>query len=82
MSCSTVSKGRACTGSELTRLWCEMEVVEGYKVALQQAGQQAQIHAVSKLSLQLRHLQVDLVQMLVHEGYQGLLHYLQSTYCI
>lgn len=50
------------------RLGSEVEVVERDKVALEQPGEQAQVHAVSKLRVQIRHLQVDLVKMLVDEG--------------
>ena len=50
-----------------------MEVIERYKVSIQQTTQQTQIHPISELRVQVSHLQVDLVQLLVDEGDQRLL---------
>ena len=46
---------------------CEMEAVEGDKVALQQPYKEHEVDAVVELRLKLRHLQVHLVQVSVHE---------------
>merc|ERR1719237_734517 len=66
----------------IERLRCEVEVIEGDKVTLQQAGKQAEINPVRELGLQLGHLQVDLVEVLVHKSHQALLHHLQLVRCV
>ncbi len=54
-----------------------MEVVERDEVPLQQPHEQGEVDAVGELGLQVVHVQVDLAQVLVGEGHQGLLHHLQ-----
>ena len=53
-----------------------MEVEERDEVSLQQPGEEAEIHAVGELRVQIVDLEVDLVQMLVHECHEGFLHHL------
>ena len=53
-----------------------MEVEERYEVPLKQPRKEAEVHAVRELRVQIVHLEVDLVQVLVHERYEGFLHHL------
>ncbi len=55
----------------------EVEVVERDEVPLQQPHEQGEVDAVGELGLQVVDVQVDLAQVLVGEGHQGLLHHLQ-----
>ena len=54
----------------------KMEVEERYEVPLKQPRKEAEVHAVRELRVQIVHLEVDLVQVLVHERYEGFLHHL------
>lgn len=49
-----------------------MEVEKGDEVALQQAHEEDEVNAVTKLVLDVCHLQVYFVQVLVHKGKQAL----------
>ena len=50
-----------------------MEVIERYKVTIQKAAEKTKIDTIRKLRVQVIHLKVDLVEMLVDKGHQGLL---------
>lgn len=56
----------------LPYLGCEVEVVEGHKVTLQEPHQETQVHPVIEVILQVHHIQVDLIELLVDEGDEGL----------
>ena len=51
-----------------------MEVEERDEVPLKQPDQEAEIHTVRELRVQIVDLEVDLVQMLVHERHERFLH--------
>ena len=53
-----------------------MEVEERDEVPLKQSGEEAEVHAVGELRVQIVHLEIDLVQVLIHERYKGFLHHL------
>ena len=55
-----------------------MEVEERDKVALEEPGEEAEVHPVGELRVQVVHLEVDLVEVLIHERHQGFLHHLSS----
>ncbi len=64
------------TSRHCTNLWSQVKLVEWDKVALQKSRQKTEINSVSKLGIQIVNLQVQLVQVLVHERHQGFLHHL------
>lgn len=53
-----------------------MEVEERNEVPLEQPGEEAEVYSVGELRVQIVHLEVDLVQVLIHESYKGFLHHL------
>ena len=57
-----------------TYLGREVEVEERDEVPLKQPGEEAEIHTVRELRVQIVDLEVDLVQMLVHERHERFLH--------
>lgn len=61
---------------------CEVELVQGHEEPAEQAHQKTQINAVLKVRAQVDHLEVQLVQMLVDERHQRLLHHLQLLRCV
>ena len=54
-----------------------MEVEERDEIPLEQPGEEAQVNSVGELSVQIVHLEVDLVQMFIHECYERFLHHLK-----
>ena len=55
-----------------------MEVEERDEVALEKPGEEAEVNPVGELRVQVVHLEVDLVEVLIHKRHQGLLHHLRS----
>ena len=55
-----------------------MEVVERDKVALEESAEEAEVDAVGELVVQVVHLEVDLVQVLVHERHQRFFDHLAT----
>ena len=54
----------------------KVEVEERNEVPLEQPGEEAEVYSVGELRVQIVHLEVDLVQVLIHESYKGFLHHL------
>ena len=60
-------------------LRCQMELIEGNKVPLEQPSEETEVDPVRELSVQIRHFQVQLVQVLVYKGDKRFFHHLEIS---